>query len=108
MNLVDYAAASTRDKERIDLLVTTNSTGRPGCCIPIDMCCEHKVRQAKDLFRSFNSQLEVTLIKKAILAQNSTHIMKEHWIDCFGKGDMKTGGTHRHDHMSFEEKEFNV
>ena len=84
-------------------MVTTNSSGSTGCCIPNDMCCEHKVRQAKDLFRSFNSQLETTLMDKAILSQNPIHIMKDHFFDSFGKGDLKTGGSHRHHHMSREE-----
>ena len=102
---MDYESASTRDRERIDLLVTTNSRGKQGCCIPTDMCCEHKVRSVKDLLKSFNNQLETTLITKSVLARNSEIIIKDHWLDSMGKGDLKSGGGHRHQHMKTEERE---
>ena len=104
LNLVDYEVASTRDKERIDLLVTSNSTGKQGCCIPLDMACEHYVRRVKDLFRSFNNQLTPTLICKAILSQNTTVIMADHWNNSLGKGHSNPGGEHRHDMMDDSEK----
>ena len=104
MNLIDYEAASSRDKERIDLLVTTNSTGRSGCSVPLDMCCEHNVRKVKDLFKSFNNQLETTLINKSVMSLNSMLGMKDHFVDCLGKGDLKSGGEHRHSHLKPEEK----
>ena len=87
----------------MDLLSTINYTGSQGCCIPNDLCCEHMVRDVKDLLKGLNSQLEVTLMNKAIMAQNPLHIMKDHWNNCLGKGDM-SGGSHRHDHMDAEEK----
>ena len=98
-------AASTRDKERIDLLVTTNSTGRQGCCIPVDMCCEHNVRKMKDLLKSYHNKLEITLIKKSVLAENSVIIMKDHFLKCLGKEDLASGGEHRHDYLEDEEKD---
>ena len=64
-NIVDYEASSTRDKERIDMLVTSNSTGRVGCCLPLDMMCEHKVRNVKDLLKGFHNFLEPSLVKTA-------------------------------------------
>ena len=103
LNVIDLESASTRDRERIKLLTTTNSTGRPGCCIPTDMCCEHKVRKMKDLFKSFHSQLEPALIEKAVNAQNSFLIMKDHFMDSLGKGDLKSGGGHSHDYFSQDE-----
>ena len=104
-NIIDYEAASTRDKERINLLVTSNSTGRRGCCIPLDMLCEHKVRSMKDLLRSFCNQLEPVLIEKAVLAQNSISAMKEHFHSCFGKESSLSGGRHRKDFFQPEERE---
>ena len=104
-NIVDYESASTRDKERINLLVTSNSTGKPGCCIPLDMLCEHKVKTVKQLLRSFQNQLETTLITKAVLAENSTVAMKEHFFESIGKGKTVGGGEHRHDLFKNGEKE---
>ena len=104
-NIVDYESSSTRDRERIDLLGTTNSTGRPGCCIPTDMCCEHKVRQVKDLLKSFHNKLETTLIAKSVLAQNSMSAIKDHLYESLGKAELKSGGHHRHDYIKTEEKE---
>ena len=97
-------AASTRDKERNDLLVTTNSTGRQGCCLPTDMCCEHPVRKVKDLLKSYHNQLETILIKKSVLAENSILIMNDHFFKCMGKGDLASGGGHRHDYLEDSEK----
>ena len=102
---MDYEAASTRDKERINLLVTSNSTGNRECKIALDMCCEHKVRSVKTLCRSFCNQLEPTLITKAVMAQNSTEMVKDHWLECLGKESSKGGGEHKHDFFENEEKE---
>ena len=88
----------------MDLLVTTNSTGKRGCCIELDMCCEHKVRSVKGLFRSMHNQLESTLIAKAVMAQNSSTIISDHFYDCIGRGDLKSGGHHRNEYLQDEEK----
>ena len=68
------------------------------------MMCEHKVRKVKDLFKSFHGQLEPTLIERAISALNPQMLIKDHFMDCIGKGDHKPGGDHRHDHITTEEK----
>ena len=104
MNVVDYEGASTRDKERLDLLVTTNSSGCKGCNIPVDMCCEHNVRKVKTLLRSYHNQLEHNLIVKSVKANNSTMIIRDHVFDSLGKGDLKAGGDHRQRHLQDEEK----
>ena len=104
-NIVDYEASLTRDQERINLLATTNSSGKVGCCIPTDMCCEHKVRNIKDLLKLFHNQLETTLITKAVMAQNCELRIKDHMLDCLGKGEYKSGGNHRHDYLKKEEKD---
>ena len=105
LNLIEYESASTRDKERIDLLVTTNSTGRNGCAVPLDMCCEHKVRTVKELLRNFYNQLEPVLIMKAVSAQNSISLISDHFYDSLGKGHLKSGGEHRKDYFHQEEKD---
>ena len=102
---MDYEASSSRDKERINLLVTTNTSGKVGCGIPLDMACEHKVKTVKGILKSFHSNLETTLITKTVLAQNSQLLMKDHLLDSFGKGHNKSGGDHRHDYFTNEEKE---
>ena len=101
---MDYESASTRDKERINLLVTSNSTGKSGCCIPLDMLCEHKVRSVKELLRSFHSQIETLLVSKSVLAQNSIGIMKEHFLGSLGQESYMSGGEHRHEYFSEEDK----
>ena len=104
LNIVEYEAASSRDKERINLLVTTNSTGQLGYCIPTDMACEHRVRQIKDLLRSYHNQLETVLIEKSVLAQNVILKMSDHFHDSIGKPQFKPGGEHRHEYLDDEEK----
>ena len=104
-NVINFKASSTRDKERINLLITTNSTGKQGCCIPTDQCCEHHVRKIKDLFKSFHNQLEPSLIEKSVLAYNPSLIIGDHFLDCMGKSELKSGGGHRHEVFSNEEKE---
>ena len=69
------------------------------------MCCEHKVRNVKELLKSFHNQLEMTLIMKSVMAQNSTSIIKDHFYDCLGKGDFKSGGGHRHEYFNDDEKQ---
>ena len=38
------------------------------------------------------------------MSQNTELIIRDHWKDCLGKGEFKSGGSHRHDHMTNEEK----
>ena len=68
------------------------------------MCCEHQVRSVKDLFRSYHTQLDLSLIKKSVMANNGVVTIKEHVLDCMVMGEHKSGGDHRHVFISVEEK----
>ena len=41
---------------------------------------------------------------KAVQAQNAELLIKEHFVECLGKDNMKPGGNHRHDYLQDEEK----
>ena len=86
------------------MLITTNSTGRQGCGVPTDQLCEHHVRKVKDLCKSFHSQLEPSLVEKAVLAYNPSMIVKDHWIQCLDKPELLSGGGHRQEYLSTDEK----
>ena len=49
-----------------------------------DQLCEHHVRKIKDLFKSFHSQLEPSLVEKAVLSYNPISVIKDFFLDCLG------------------------
>ena len=78
--------------------------GKQGCCIPMDQCCEHYVRGMKNLLKSLHSHLEPALVEKAVLAHNPMLIMQDHLMECLGNSSLQSGGGHRHNYLSSEEK----
>ena len=93
-NVINLEASSTRDRERINILIATNSTGKQGRSLATDQCCEHYVRKVEDLLKSFHNQLEPSLVEKAVLSYNPMLVIKDHWFDCLGNGGLKSGGGH--------------
>ena len=41
---------------------------------------------------------------KSVLAENPLLIIKDHFFDSLGKPDLKSGGAHRHDYMTPQDK----
>ena len=51
MNIVDYKGASTLTKKRMDLMVTSNMSGKIGCNIHQDKLNEIYVKQVKNVLK---------------------------------------------------------
>ena len=91
VQIVDFESASSRSKQRVNLLVSCNTTGNLGRNKAIDMVCENEVMGVKDLFTNMHHALEVTVVEKAVKAYNTIKMIKNHHLDCLEMNDRKAG-----------------
>ena len=102
-NIVDYLGASTLTRKRMDILATSNISGKMGSNIHQDKLNEIFVKQVKEIFKDFQRCLEDELINRAVSASNPIRIIKNHALDSLNCGDLKSGG--RHANKVFTEKD---
>ena len=93
-NIVDYLGASTLTRKRMDILATSNLTGKVGSNIHQDKLNEIFVKQVKEIFKEFQRCLSDELIDTAVAASNPMRIIKNHALDSLDCSDLKCGGRH--------------
>ena len=103
MNIVDYMGASTLTKRRMDLMVTSNLSGKVGCNIHQDKLNEIHVKQVKNIFKGLQRCLSDELVEISVAASNPIRLVKNHALDSLELGSLKTGG--KHSHNVFSEKD---
>jgi hypothetical protein len=103
--IVDYEGASSRAKQRINLLISCNMTGELGRNKALDMVNENEVMNLKDLLTKMHHALEVTVIEKAVKAYNPMKIIKNHHLDCLEMTKHKSGSGSSEKYFKESDKE---
>jgi hypothetical protein len=103
--IVDYEGASSRAKQRINLLISCNLTGDLGRNKALDMVNENEVMNLKDLLTKMHHAVEVTVVEKAVKAYNPMKIIKSHHLDCLEMTKHKSGGGSSEKYFKESDKE---
>ena len=86
--LADYERLSSLDKNRVDLLCSINTTGEEGAGAAADMVNEWAVGETKPMFDRFANSYEITLVDRAMKAQNIISILKDDFLASLGREDL--------------------
>ena len=86
--LADYERLSSLDKSRVDLLCSINTTGEEGAGAAADMVNEWAVGETKPMFDRFANSYEITLVDRAMKAQNIISIIKDDFLATLGREDL--------------------
>ena len=86
--LADYERLSSLDKNRVDLLCSINTTGEEGAGAAADMVNEWAVGETKPMFDRFANSYEITLVDRAMKAQNIISILKNDFLASLGREDL--------------------
>jgi len=80
-NIVDYLGASSLTRKRMDLMVTSNLSGKVGCNVHQDKLNKQFVKQVKNIFKDFQRCLSDQLVEEAVAGSNPMRIIKEHVLE---------------------------
>ena len=103
-NIVDYLGASSLTRKRMDLMATSNLSGKVGCNVHQDKLNEQFVKQVKTIFKDFQRCLSDQLVEEAVAGSNTIRIIKEHTLESLDRCNLSTAGG-KHAHNSFGEKD---
>ena len=86
--LADYKRLCSRDKMMVDLICSINCTGEEGTGAAADKVNEWAVCEVKSLYDRFGNNYEVTLIDRAMKANNMIAKMKNEFLCALGEAEL--------------------
>jgi hypothetical protein len=103
--LADYERLSSRDKHRVDMLASINTTGKEGEGVAADMVNEWAVGETKPLYDRYGNSHEVTQMDQVMKANNIISLIKNDFLDSVGREDLASQRSHSSNYFKEVEME---
>ena len=92
--LLDYDAASSKERNLIDMFSSINCYGTEGSGVSADLVCEWGVKEIKKTEIKLASNIEVTLLERATKSSNVISSVKDNFLDSILSSNLKSSAGH--------------